>query len=212
MAVSRAQKADQLVELKDKLGRATSVIFAHYIGLKVADVSDLRRKLKDGKAEMKVAKKTLMRIAGKELGMPEVAEDLVEGPVACIFSFEDALSGAQITFKYAKDHPQVELIGGIFEGKVLTKDEAVRLAKIPGKLQLLGMFMAMCNGPLSSFARALSEIAKQKEAPAPADSSAEAPAKEEAKTEENPTPTTSEEATHSVVTPPAPAADAPPAA
>lgn len=213
MALTKAQKAAQLVELKEKLQKSQSVIFAHYIGLTVSDVSDLRSKLKAEKSEMKVAKKTLMQIAAKDLEMPELSDETLDGAVACIFSYEDPLSGAQIAFKFSKDHPQVELIGGVFEGKVLSKDEAVRLAKIPGKQQLLGIFAAMCNGPLSSFARALSEIAKQKEAPAPAEAptSAEAtvgePKAEAAPATEAP----AAPATESPATPEAtPAADAAP--
>src|SRR3989344_5093039 len=168
MALTKAQKTAQLQELKDKMGKSSSVMFAHYIGLTVHDVSDLRNKFKEAKSEMKVAKKTLMQIAAKETNMPELTDELISGPIACIFSFEDPLTGAQVAFKFSKDHPQVELIGGIFEGKLITKEQAVAIAKIPGKTQLLGMFMAMCNGPLTSFARGLSEIAKQKEAPASA--------------------------------------------
>lgn len=180
MALTKDQKTAQLVELKDKMGKSQSIIFAHYIGMTVSDVSDLRSQLKKENAEMKVAKKTLMQLAAKELNMPEIEDNAIDGPVACIFSYEDPLSGAQIAFKFAKTHPQVELIGGVFEGKIMSKDEAVRLAKIPGKQQLLGMFAAMLNSPLTSFARGLSELAKQKEAPAPAETPAEAPKAEAA--------------------------------
>jgi large subunit ribosomal protein L10 len=173
MALTKAQKQEQLTELKDKMKKSQSVIFAHYIGLTVADVSDLRNKLREGKAEMKVAKKTLMRIAAKETGLPEIADDKLDGPVACIFSFEDPLTGAQVAFKFAKDHQQVALIGGIYDGKILTKDEAVAMAKMPGRKELLGIFAGMiqsplrsfasiCNSPLTGFARALSEVAKKK--------------------------------------------------
>jgi large subunit ribosomal protein L10 len=186
MALTKAQKTEQLNELKDKMSKAQSIIFAHYIGMTVGDVSDLRNKLRETKAEMKVAKKTLMRIAAKELNMPEVTDESLDGPVACIFSFDDPLSGAQVAFKFSKDHPQVELIGGIFEGKMMTKEEAVRLAKIPGKQQLLGMFAAMINSPLVSFAIGLNEIAKQKEQPAAEAPKAEAPAAEAPKAEAAP--------------------------
>lgn len=198
MALTKKQKAAQLEELKDKMKKSSSVMFAHYIGLTVADVSDFRNKLRESDSEMKVAKKTLMQLAAKDLGLPELTDSSIEGPVACIFSFADPLTGAQIAFKYGKEHPQVELIGGIFEGKLVSKEEAIKIAKIPGKLQLLGMFAAMLNSPLSSFARGLSELAKQKEAPAP---------KEEPKAEEA---APVAEATPAAET--APATDATPAA
>lgn len=213
MAVTKAKKVELLANLKDQMSKAQSIMFAHYIGLTVTDVSELRAKLKDGKSEMKVAKKTLMQIAAKDLNMPELTDELLDGPVACIFSYEDPLSGAQIAFKFSKDHPQVELIGGVFEGKLMTKEEAVALAKTPGKQQLLGMFAAMINSPLVSFAIALKEIAKQKEAPAPAEApkaEAAAPAAEEKK-EEAPAAPAAEAAPTPATTeaPAAPAADAP---
>jgi large subunit ribosomal protein L10 len=175
MALTKVQKQAQLTELKDKMKKSQSVIFAHYIGLTVGDVSDLRAKLKESKAEMKVGKKTLMCIAAKEAGLPAIDDCKLDGPVACIFSFDDPLTGAQIAFKFAKDHNQVALIGGIFDGKVLTKDEAVAMAKMPGRKELLGIFAGMiqsplrsfasiCNSPLTGFARALSEVAKKKAA------------------------------------------------
>ena len=170
MALTRDQKAQQLTELKDSMSKASSVMFAHYIGLTVLDVSAFRRKLKEGKAEMKVAKKTLMRIAAKDLNLPEATDDVMEGPVACIFSFADPLTGAQIAFKYAKDHPQVELIGGMFDGKLLSKADALAMAKMPGRKELLAIFASMlrsplsqfasmCNSPLTGFARIASELA-----------------------------------------------------
>jgi len=178
MAVTKAQKVEILTELKDKLQQAKSIMFAHYIGMTVANVSELRGDLKKGNAEMKVAKKTLMKLATRELNMPEPSDEMLDGAVACIFSFEDPLTGAQIAFKFAKKHKQVELIGGIFDGKLISKEEAIAIAQIPGREGLLGMFAAMINTPLSSFARGLSELAKMKAEPAaaPAPVSASAPA------------------------------------
>ncbi len=189
MAVTREQKAEQLKELKDKFTTASSVIFAHYIGMNVTDVSDLRKQLKTQGAEMKVAKKTLMAIAAKESNLPELQEDTLDGPVACIFSYQDPLSGAQIAFKFSKDHPQVAFLGGMFEGKLLSKQEAMDLATIPSRQVLLAIFASMIrsplvkfasmmNSPLTGFARALSELEKkggakpQVASPAPAEAPA----------------------------------------
>jgi large subunit ribosomal protein L10 len=174
MALTREQKAEQLKELNEKFTKASSVIFTQYIGLTVAEVSDLRKKLREGQAEMKVAKKTLMRLAAKEKGLPEIGDEVMDGPIACIFSYADPLVGAQIAFKYAKDHTQVKFLGGVFEGKILSKTEAREFAQIPGRLVLLATFMSMvrsplqtfagmCSSPLTGFARALSEMAKKKE-------------------------------------------------
>jgi len=170
MALSRDQKQVQLQELTEKMSSSTSVMFTHYIGLSVSEVGELRAKLQEVQSEMKVAKKTLMKLAAAEAGLPELTDEDLPGPISLIFSNDDPLAGAQIAFKFAKDHDQVELVGGIFEGKLLTKEEAVALAKMPSRDVLLATFVGMiqspltkfagaCSAPLSGFARALSEMA-----------------------------------------------------
>lgn len=195
MALTRDQKTAQIQELVEKMKESQSVMFSHYIGMTVAESSELRHQLREAKAEMKVAKKTLIKIAAKEAGLPDVTDDAMEGPVSLIFSFEDPLSGAQIAFKFAKTHEQVALVGGIFEGKILSKREAMELAQMPSREVLLATFMSMvrsplfsfasmCNSPMTGFARALSEIAKKggvnpvAEAPAAEAPKEEAPAAE----------------------------------
>jgi len=174
MALTRAQKETQLVELKERMSKAQSVMFAQYIGLKVNELGEFRQKLRDANAEMKVGKKTLMRIAAKECGLPEVSDSNMEGPIACIFSFTDPLSGAQVAFKFGKDHVQVKLLGGIYDGKSLTREETIEMAMMPNREQLLAMFATMirsplvsfasiCSSPLTGMARGLSELAKKKE-------------------------------------------------
>ncbi|OGJ60533.1 50S ribosomal protein L10 [Candidatus Peribacteria bacterium RIFCSPLOWO2_01_FULL_51_18] len=175
MALTRQQKESQLSELQKKIQEAKSVIFANYIGLTVADISKLRSELKKGKAEFKVAKKTLIQLALKQLNSPEISPDALPGPVACIFSMEEPVSGAGIAFRFGKDHTQVKLIGGLFGKQVLSAAEAIEFASIPSKPQLLAIFMSMCNSPLtqfattcssplSGFARALSELATKRSA------------------------------------------------
>lgn len=179
MALSRTQKEDQVKVLTDKMKNASSVIFTHYLGLTVADITTLRSHLRKEEAEMQVAKKSLIQIAAKNANAPEVSDSIIPGGVACIFSYKEPTAGAAITHKFAKDHPQIKLVGGIFDGKILSAQEASSMATIPSKLQLLGMFMSMCNSPLTQFAsavsspltgfaRALSEISKKKESEAPA--------------------------------------------
>ncbi len=152
MALTKDQKTAQVKELTKKFQEAKSVMFAHYIGLKVDEIGELRAKLREEESEMKVAKKTLMKLAAKEVGMPELSDDVIEGPVSCIFSFADPLSGAQVAFKFSKDHDKVALIGGFYDGKMLTKEEATELAKLPSREVLLATFMGMLNSPLTSFA------------------------------------------------------------
>lgn len=170
MALTKDQKTAQVQELTTMLTKAQSVMFSHYIGLTVAEVSDLRKQLRQNGAEMKVMKKTLMKLAFKEAGYPDITPKEMDGAVACIFSFHDPLSGAQTAFKFSKKNNKVTLVGGVYDGKLLSTKESMELAQMPGREQLLGMFVGMlrsplvkfagiCNAPLSGFARALDQMA-----------------------------------------------------
>lgn len=175
MALTRDQKAAQVKDLTQKMEKASSVVFTNYLGLTVAQVTKLRSHLKKEGAEMQVAKKNLIKIAAKEAKAPEVTDDMLPGDIACIFSYNEPTSGPGIAHKFAKDHPFVKLVGGIFSGKILSGSEALSLATIPSRQVLLGTFAGMIQSPLASFARgigspltsfarAMSEVAKKKEA------------------------------------------------
>lgn len=175
MAVTREQKRAQLDDLKVRLQKAASVVFTTYTGLNVADLSDLRRKIRASGAEMKVAKKTLIRIASEECKIPTMGDSELPGPVACIFSDTDPIGGPQAALAFSKEHKQVTFLGGLFEGKLLSKNDALTLASVPPRPVLLatfaGMirspltkFASMCNSPLTGFARAVAELSKKKAA------------------------------------------------
>lgn len=172
MALTRTEKAHVTQDLTEKWRSASSVLFANYIGLSVANISRLRQQLKHVDAEMKVAKKTLLRRTADGLKNPFPHEQDLPGPVACIFNYADPLSGARVAFAFGKEHPQVQLIGAIFEGNLLSGPAAVSLAQIPPRLSLLAsfagacqaplqQFASMCSSPLQSFAIALQERAKK---------------------------------------------------
>ena len=172
MALTKDQKIAQVKELSTKLKDAQSVMFGHFIGLSVGDVSDLRNQLRESGSEMKVMKKTLIKLAFKEVGLPDITPKEIDGPIACIMSYEDPLSGAQAAFKFSKTNDKVRLVGGVYDGKLLSADESMELAQMPGREQLLGMFVGMlrsplvnfaslCTSPLGGFARALDQLAEK---------------------------------------------------
>lgn len=152
MALTRAQKAAQLTDFKDALKKAKSVIFMHYSGMNVDSISQLRTKLTERKAKMRVGKKTLFRIAAKESGLPEVPETALEGPVGFVFSEEDEVSGPKVALEFGKVSEKVKIIGGILAGKLLTREEALELGRMLGREELLAKFACMLRAPLQQFA------------------------------------------------------------
>jgi large subunit ribosomal protein L10 len=175
MALTKDQKKAQVTEIRDAIKKTKSLAFMKYRGLSVADIDDLRGKMLEKSARMKVAKKTLFNIAAKEEGYPEVSDEAFgTDPIAFIFSFEDEISGAKVAFEFGKKNDAVEIVGGVVDGKLLNKEEATEFAKMLSKEELLTKFAVMlrsplsnfasiCSNPLSSFARAVNEVAKNKE-------------------------------------------------
>lgn len=152
MAVSRSQKEKILPDLVLKFGESASVIFIKNNGLSMENLDVLRNLLRKEGATFKVAKKTLMRLAIKENNLPEVDESIFEGPVAATFSFKDQIVAAKILANFAKTNPKLELVGGILDGKILSRDDVAALAKLPSKQELLGMLVGTMQAPVRGLA------------------------------------------------------------
>jgi len=148
MAVTRQKKEEALQELIEKFSKSKSVVFAGYRGLDVTGISDLRGKLRDADAEMKVAKKTLIDLAAKENKL-EIDPSFMEGPVAATFSYEDAMSGIKVLFNFAKENDKLQLLGGVIDGKVVGPEVIKEYAKLPGREELLAKLLGSMMAPVS---------------------------------------------------------------
>jgi large subunit ribosomal protein L10 len=151
MAITKEKKAEILQDLVDKFGRSKTVVFSDYRGLDVSSISDLRNKLREKGAEAKVAKKTLIKLAAKESNIGELGDDVMEGPVAVTFSYEDELSGLKVLFNFSKENENLKLLGGIIDGKIVSAEEIITLAKLPSKEELYAKFLGSLNSPVSGF-------------------------------------------------------------
>gem|GEM_PF-1666209 len=175
MAITKSKKSEILADLENEFKNSKSVAFTAYTGITVAAIQELRRKLRETGARMIIAKKTLISLAAKNSGLKEIPDESLVGPVAVIFSHEDELAGLQLIEKSKKDFKQLEILGGVFDGEVLTKMKAQQLAQLPSRDALLGQIVGLLASPLrgfvgignsliAGFARVVSEIQKQKEA------------------------------------------------
>lgn len=151
MAISKAKKGSILEELNGLLGQSQSVVFVKNNGLNVDELLELRGLLREKGAKIKIAKKTLIRLALKENNLPEVDDAILEGPIAAAFGIEDQVSVAKILATFAKQHDKLELMGGVMDGAILNKEEVIELAKTPTKEELLARFIGAINGPVRGF-------------------------------------------------------------
>lgn len=169
-------KKGVVTEIADKLKNSSSSVIAEYRGLSVAEVMELRRKLREEGVEMKVYKNTLASRAADEAGFSEL-KDILTGPNAFIFG-SDETAASRVLAKFAKKHEALVLKGGIVEGKVVDLDTITELSKLPNREGMLSMLLSVLQAPVSSFARAVNAVAESR----PADGSEAAP---EAKAEES---------------------------
>lgn len=175
MAVTRQKKEVILEALIKDWQKAKSAVFSTYQGIPVKEFSSLRRELRQKGAKVKVAKKTLIRLAARKLKYPEIPQSILPGAVSIAFSFDDEIAAAKVIHAFAKTHPQVAILAAFMEGKVLSEKEAKFLATIPERKELLAKLVGSLKSPISgfhgvlygllrNFVHVISEIQKQKEA------------------------------------------------
>lgn len=154
------KKAEVVTEIKDKFENAKSVVLFDPRGLNVAEVTELRRALRESGSDYKVYKNTLMKRAVNDLNIE--LDAYLEGPSAISFS-SDELAPVRILSKFAKDHKALELKAGIVEGKVANLEELKVYADIPTREGLLTMLAAGLMGTVRDLAISLDLYSKEKE-------------------------------------------------
>ena len=154
------QKAGVVSEIRERFENAKSVVAFDYRGLSVAEVTELRRKLRDAGADYKVYKNTLTKRALDELNI-DMSEYLA-GPSAIAFG-TDELSIVKVINDFAKEHDALELKGGIVEGKVAGLEDLKRYAAIPSRDTLLTMLAAGLMGTVRDLSICLDLYSKEKE-------------------------------------------------
>lgn len=151
MAITKQKKEEVLAQLIDNFKDSKSVVFSRYSGVNVKEMSNLRNTLRENGVRYTVAKKTLLKLAAKEAGLGELSDELIEGPVATAFSFEDEVAAAKVLHKFSKEIEGLQLAGGLLDGEFFGKEKAVQLAQVPGKEELIGKFMGSLQSPLYGF-------------------------------------------------------------
>lgn len=170
------QKKEEVTKLATKMKEAKLILLTDYRGINVTDDTTLRRDLRGTGANYAIIKNNITRRALQECGI-EGLEEKLEGPTAVIISNEDYLEPSKVIYKFSKDNEYYTIKGGVVDGKVMSADEIIALAKLPSRETLLSMLAGALLGNISKIAVALEQVRLQKEE---AGEKPEAPAKEEA--------------------------------
>jgi large subunit ribosomal protein L10 len=156
-----AQKQEQVSELREKLGRASSVIVVDYRGLDVPAVNALRAKLRtSGAGEYRVVKNSILRRACEGTGVAAIAPRL-RGPTALAIAYGDPVALARTLVDFAKQHQVFQLKVGWLEGKALDRGELATLATLPSLDELRGRLVGLLQAPAQKVVMVLSAPAAQ---------------------------------------------------
>lgn len=156
------KKKQVVSEIATKFRDSQSTVLVDYRGLDVAEVTELRKQLREAGIEYKVYKNSMSRRAAAEVELSEL-DDILVGPTAIAFSNDDVVAPAKIINNFAKEHKNLEIKGGVIEGNIATLDQIKELADLPNYEGLLSMLLSVLQAPVRNFAYAAKAIAEQKE-------------------------------------------------
>ena len=156
------QKKQLVSEIATKFKDSQSTVLVNYRGLDVAEVTELRKQLREAGVDYKVYKNSMSRRAVAEVELSEL-DDILVGPTAIAFSEDDVVAPARILNDFAKDHDALEIKGGIIEGNIASLEQIKELAGLPSYEGLVSMFLSVIQAPVRNFAYATKAIAEQKE-------------------------------------------------
>ncbi len=156
------QKKEEVSKLAEQMKDAKLILLTDYRGINVTDDTTLRRDLRGTGAKYNIIKNNITKRALAECGI-EGLEEKLEGPTAVVISSEDYLEPSKIIYKFSKDNDYYKIKGGVVDGKVMTAEEIITLAKLPSRETLLSMLAGALLGNISKVAVALDQVRIQKE-------------------------------------------------
>ena len=157
-----AKKQEEVSILAEKIKYATLVILTDYRGITVKDVTELRADFRKSNSEYTVIKNNIIRRALAECKI-EGLDDVLVGPTAILMDNNDYLAPAKTLYNYTKKNDSYKIKGAILEGKVISVEEIIELAKLPSREELLSKLAGSLLGTISKLAVGLDQVRVKKE-------------------------------------------------
>lgn len=160
--MNREEKTELLGLLNDVFNKAESVVIAEYIGLTVAEAEELRAKIRETGASLRVTKNRIARLALKDTKFEGLA-DLFKGPVAMAYA-SDPIAACKACVEFAKTNEKLVIVGGALSDRMLSVDDIKALASIPSMDELRAKLVGLLQAPASKVARVLKAYSEKEAA------------------------------------------------
>jgi large subunit ribosomal protein L10 len=161
MPISKDKKKEIIAKVALLLKDSKSIVFFNFKGFSVKNTIEMRRALRGAKVGYMVAKKTLAKRAFDEANITGNMPVIV-GETAMAYS-ADLIAPAREVYNFQKKFKEnLSIVGGIFDGKYMSKEEMMALALIPSQQTLYAQFVNVINSPIQGLVMALDAIAKKK--------------------------------------------------
>jgi len=144
--VRKLQKAEIVQAIQEKVARSQIGILTDFKGLKVADMTRLRRQLQEADAELTVVKNTLLRLAGADDSPLAPLLSHATGPNALTLGYADPVTVTKVLIKFAQEKPQLMIKAGALGGQALTPKDLEALSKLPAREVLLAQLLGVLQG------------------------------------------------------------------
>jgi len=155
-------KQELVSDVSAKLRECSCTIVTDYRGLNVAQVTQLRKQLREAGVEFQVIKNTLVRRATAEAELTEL-DSVLTGPTAIAFSKDDVVAPAKVLTEFAKKNEQLKVKAGVVEGRVVGVEQIKALAELPSREGLLSMLLSVLQAPIRNFALAVKAVSDKQE-------------------------------------------------
>jgi large subunit ribosomal protein L10 len=183
--VNREQKASAIAEIATNIDESQAIFAVDYRGISVAQVAELRAKLREADASFRVVKNSLTERAADEVGASEL-KAFLQGPTALTFVRGDAALAAKAVADYARATQLLPFKGGMMDGSEVDADQIRAISRLPSREVLYGQLVGIVASPISGLVRTLSalvsglavalgQVQEQKAAATPATSTSTTP-------------------------------------
>lgn len=154
MLLTRTQKEQLVSEMGENLRKSKTAVLINFQGLKVKEIQDLKKKLKEKGIGFQIIKNSLFKIALKNANL-KIDESIFDQPIALVWGFEDEVEPAKLVVEFKKTAENLTIVGGIVNKSYADEVIIKQLAALPGRQELYAKLVGSLNAPMYRLVNAL---------------------------------------------------------